>query len=91
MLSELRVEHLGIVDELSIVLGPGMTVVAVNGVGVLDTPGRFAAVGAPGESTSKHASLTVCPVSKPAPNCAPDRSRVFRLTLMKFETKVSSP
>src|SRR5262245_50207039 len=67
------------------------TVVAVNGVGVRETPGRFAATPAPGESTSKHASLTVRPVSKPALNCAPDLRRVFNVRLKKSETNVSLP
>ena len=65
-------------------------IVAVCAAGVVDTPGRLAAT-APGESTLKQASMTVRPVSTPAPNRMPEAKRVFKVTLKKSLTCVCFP
>src|SRR5439155_2351414 len=63
-------------------------------LGVSAAPGRLsgAVVGyRPAESTTKQRSFTVRPASTPPASCAPERNRVFTLTLTKSDTCVRFP
>ena len=73
-----------------------LIVVRVNGVGVESTPAPPPAMlpgsdvaTAPGESTSKQASLTLRPVSTPPPSSTSAVSRAVTVTLKKSLTRVS--